>query len=984
MPLLTIHRTAQMIPTIISHYHVLEKLGTGGMGMVYKAQDTRLGRFVALKFLTDDFADEPQLRDRFQREARAASALNHPNICTVYDIGEADGRVFIAMEFLAGVTLKDLVLGAPLEIDRLVDIASQVLDGLEAAHTQGFIHRDIKPANIFVTSTGRAKILDFGLATTTSRARTGDEETGADESGQITAGVTLGTMPYMSPEQALGKPLDTRTDLFSFGVTLYQMATSEMPFHGETSGVLLLSIVQEIPLSAMQLNPSIPAELQRIINKCLEKDRDLRYQHASDIRSDLKRLGRDSHVSWIGVAGVMDSEAAEVAATRTRASSPSAPPSREALPTSPDETSTKHPTWKMLVSVMILVVAMAVSGVIYWRSHKKLALTDKDTIVLADFTNATGDAVFDETLRQALAVDLEQSPFFRIIPAQRVQATLGLMGKPSDARLTPEIAREVCQRTNSTAALHGSIAQIGTEYSLDLKAVNCASDESLATTEAQATDKNHILEALNMAASSIRTELGESLSMMQKFDTPVEQATTPSLDALHAFSLGVKTKDTAGDEVAVPLFEEAIRLDPGFAMAYALLGTTYSNLEERNRGAEMLKKAYDLRERVSERERFYIEAYYYDIVLGDLSKAIQEYELWAQVYPRDDRPVGNLGLIYGYVGQHEKALAQAREALRLQSESGLRYANLVQSYVHVRRLREARSTVEEARTKNVDSPYMDLYSYQLAFVQNDVTKMTEEVGRSAGKPGVEDMLLAAEADTAAYGGRLLAARDFSRKAIASAKRNAEKETAASYEAAAALREALFGNPDGARQHAEAALAISKGRDVQYASALAMAFAGAGQRAQQLSEQLSTNFPDDTLVRSVYLPTIRGQIALSRRDSSNAIELLKLASQYELGMPGDAEFLPSLYPVYVRGNAYLAAGQGVEAAAEFEKILKWPGAVLNEPIAALAPLGLARAYALQGDTAKARSAYQDFLTLWKNADTEVPVLKLAKTEYAKLQ
>jgi tetratricopeptide (TPR) repeat protein len=756
-----------------------------------------------------------------------------------------------------------------------------------------------------------------------------------------------------------------------------------MPFQGDTTGVLFLSIVQDSPLPAMQVNPDIPAELQRIIDKCLEKDRDLRYQHAGDIRSDLKRLRRDSHVSWSGVAGLMDSEPAEVAATRTHISPPSAQPSREALPASLDAKSTKHPSWKMWLSLAVLVVAVAVSGVTYWRSHKRVALTDKDTIVLADFSNATGDAVFDETLRQALSVDLEQSPFLRIIPEQQVRETLGLMGKPSDARLTPEIAREVCQRTNSTAALNGSIAQIGTEYSLDLMAVNCASDESLATTETQASDKNHILDALNMAASSIRTELGESLSMVQKFATPVERATTPSLDALHAFSLGVKTKDITGDEAAIPLFEEAIKLDPGFAMAYALLGTSYSNLEERSRGAEMLKKAYDLRERVSEHEKFYIEAYYYDLVLGDLAKAMQQYEHWAQVYPRDDRPVGNLGLIYGYIGQHEKAVVQAREALRLQSESGLRYANLVQGYVHVGKLPEARSAVTEARLKNVDSPYLNLYSYQLAFVENDVTKMAEEAARATGKPGVEDMLLAAEADTAAYTGQVLAARDFSGQAIASAKRAAEKETAASYEAAAALREALFGNPDVARQHAKAAIAISKGRDVQYASALALAFAGAGQQAQQLSEQLSMDFPDDTLVQSVYLPTIRGQIAVSRRDWSNAIELLKIASQNELGMPGDAEFLPSLYPVYVRGNAYLAAGQGVQAAAEFEKILEWRGVVLTEPIAALASLGLARAYALQGDTAKARSAYQDFLTLWKNADPDVPVLKLAKAEYAKL-
>ena len=452
----------------------------------------------------------------------------------------------------------------------------------------------------------------------------------------------------------------------------------------------------------------------------------------------------------------------------------------------------------------------------------------------------------------------------------------------------------------------GSIVEIGSEYILNLKAVNCADGETLATTEAQAKDKNRVLDALNIGASTIRSKLGESLSMVQRFDTPIEQATTPSLEALHAFSLGVKTKDISGDEAAAPLFEAAIKLDPSFAMAYAFLGTCYSNLEERNRGAEMLKKAYNLRDTVSEHEKFYIEAYYYDLVLGDLTRAMQQYELWARVYSRDDRPVGDLGLVYGYIGQHEKAATLAREALRLQPGSGLRYANLVQAYVHVGSLVDARSTVKEARTKSVDSPYLGLYSYQLAFVQNDVARMTEEAGRAAGKPGVEDMLLAAQADTAAYTGHLSEARDFSRQAIASAKRIAANETAASYEAAAALREALFGNPDAARQHANAALGISKGRDVQYASILAMAFAGDGHSAQQLSEEFSRDFPEDTLVRFLYLPTIKAQLAVGRRDSSNVTEFLKITSPYELGLPGDAEFLPSLYPVYVRGNAYLLA------------------------------------------------------------------------------
>ena len=977
-----------MLGTTISHYRILEKLGAGGMGVVYKAQDVRLGRFVALKFLPDNYADDHQLRERFQREARAASALNHPNICTIYDIGEADGRVFMAMEYLDGVTLKALVLVGPMELNRLVDIAVQVLDGLEAAHAQDVIHRDIKPANIFVTSNGRAKILDFGLAKVNApnraRALAGGEEEPASGSGeyQTTGGGALGTMPYMSPEQALSQPLDARSDLFSFGVTLYEMATGKMPFQGETTGVLLLSIVQDTPAPATQLNPDTPLELQQIIDKCLEKDRALRYQHASTIRSDLKRLGRDSLAISSGDAAVVGSGGSDIPSKKSGGASQASPSLAEPMLATAAATSTLRRTWKMWASLLVLLGTLSVGGAFYWRSHKKVVLTDKDTIVLADFTNRTGDAVFDETLRQALSVEVEQSPFLRVISEQRVQQTLGLMGKPPGTRLTSEIAGELCQRTNSTAVLDGSISQIGTEYSVGLRAVNCASDESIAVTEAQAGDKNHVLDALNRAASTMRTKLGESLSTVQRFDTPAEQATTPSLEALHAFSLGIKTKDVTGDEAALPLFGEAIKLDPNFAMAYALLGTSLSNLEERQRGAEMLKRAYDLRQSVSEREKLYIEAYYYDIVLGDLTKTMERYENWIEIYPRDDRPVGNLGLIYGYIGQHDKAVAQARVALQLQPGSGLRYSNLVQGCVHEGSLSAARSTVEEARMKNVDSPYLDLYSYQLAFVQHEATKMAEEVGRVAGKPGVEDMLLAAEADTAAYNGHLLQARDLSRQAIASAKRAAETETAASYEAAAALREALFGNPDAALKHVKAALAVSRGRDVQYASILAVAFTGGWERAQHMSEQLSNDFPEDTLVQSVYLPTIKAQIAVIRHDSPTAIELLKIASPYELGLPGDAEFSPSLYPVYVRGNAYLAAGQDGEAAAEFAKILKWPGIVLNQPIAVLAHLGLARAYTLQGYKTKAQAAYQNFFAIWKDADPDIPVLKQAKAEYMK--
>ena len=973
-----------MIGTVVSHYRVLEKLGAGGMGVIYKAQDVRLGRFVALKFLSEDFADNVELRDRFQREARAVSALNHPNICTIYDIGDDNGRAFMAMEFLDGTSLKELTRGGPFELKNLIDIALQVVDGLAAAHQKGIIHRDIKPANIMITGEQRAKILDFGLAKVASPwhakaiAGTGEEALVGGSGEYVTSrGGTLGTMPYMSPEQALGQQLDARTDLFSFGVTLYEMATGEMPFHGDTTGVLFLSILQDTPVPATLVNPNLPSELQLIITKCLEKDRELRYQQASDIRRDLKRFEGKSNSPSSGAASMT----AEPTVGSEKKSGP-----LSVAPFSPrvmDGAVSKRSPWKLWTLVAVFVIAVA-GGLFYWRSHKTSQLTGKDSIVVADFTNTTGDPVFDVALRQGLEVQLGQSPFLGLVSDQLIQRTLSLMGKPLETPLTPDIAREVCQRTNAAVLLQGSLAQIGTQYVLVLKAIACSTGELLASTEAQANEKTYVLDALNKAASTMREKLGESLTSVQKFDTPVEQATTSSLEALYAYSVGVKTKDITGDDAAVPLFEKAIELDPNFAMAYALLGTSYSNLGQRKRGTEMLKKAYSLRERVSESERFYIDAYYHDIALGDLTKSMQLYEGWAQIYPRDDRPVGALGLLYGYVGQHEKAVEKARAALLLQPASGLRYANLVQAYIRVGSLQQARATAVEARSKDADSPYLCFYLYQLAFLQNDTTAMTEEVRRAAGKPGVEDILLAAEADTAAYYGRLITARGLSEQAVDSAERAGEAATAASYEAAAALREALLGSPAGARQHSTRAMARSADRDVLFGVALASAFAGDTKQAQQLSQQLSRDFPEDTLVKFNYLPTIGAQVAISLHDPSKAIELLKVTSPFELGQSGDAEFLPSLYPVYVRGNAYLASGRVNDAVGEFEKILKWSGVVLNEPIVPLARLELARTYRSQGEAAKSRAACQPFLALWKVADPNIRVFSEAKEECEKLQ
>jgi len=976
-----------MIGTTISHYRILGKLGAGGMGVVYKAEDVRLGRFVALKFLPDEFADDPQLRDRFQREARAASALNHPNISTIYDIGEADGRFFMAMEFLNGETLKAKVERGPLSLDEFEGIGLQVVDGLGAAHQQGIIHRDIKPANVFVTSSGRAKILDFGLAkiATTRQVRTGEEETVADVETLTTQGATLGTMPYMSPEQALGKPLDTRTDLFSLGVTLYEMATGQKPFRGDTTGVLFLSILQETPAPVTQLNPRVPPELQRIINKCLEKDRELRYQHASDISCDLKRLRRDG-------GGIAPAPVGNAVPRRSASSGVPLPlPSRgqrsassaEAPAVTP-QPQTKRRGWRLEVLIILGVIAIAIAGGLYLRSHHAAPLTNKDTIVLADFTNSTNDPVFDGALRQGLEAQLAQSPFLAIVSEQRVRQTLRQMNQPSDTRLTPEVAQEVCQRTNSAAVLHGSITQIGSQYSLVLNAVSCEGGESLASARADALDKNHVLDALNDAASSMRSKLGESLSTVQKFDTPVEQATTPSLEALQKYSLARRIQLGQGDNAgAVSFYQQAIALDPNFAMAYAALGACYYNLGETSLAAQNTTRSYQLRERVSEAERFGIESRYQHFVTRDLEKARQAYDLWAQTYPRNYIPANNLGVIHDSLGQFSKSVDEYRKALKIEPSSGLTYANLVGSYLFLNRLEAAVATAAEAQSKKLDSPALRLNLYRLAFLQNDTAGMAQQLAWSAGKPGVENAMLRLEADTAAYAGHLDNAREISLRAIESAKRGSEKEAAAGYESDMAFREAVFGNVKEAEQHATAALALSSGRDVQYGAALALAAAG-NSKAELLADQLRKQFPEDTIVRFIYLPTIQAEVALKRNDPAKAIDALEAAAPYELGSPGNtAAFTPSLYPIYVRGQAYLAARRGNEAAVEFEKILKWRGVVQNQPIAPLAHLGLARAYALEGDTTKTRAAYEDFFDLWKDADPDIPILHQAKAEQSRL-
>ena len=914
-------RPAVLAGRTVSHYRVLDIIGGGGMGVVYRAEDLKLGRRVALKFLPEELGSDPLALERFSREARAASSLDHPNICPIHEFGEHEGRPFIVMQLLEGRTLRDRLAAdeppKPLPLPELLDIGIQVSDGLLAAHEKGIIHRDIKPANIFLTDKGVCKILDFGIAKLAAEAPAaapgerafrptsdppalGDEAEGSAIVGVFEnarvggatltrTGAAMGTAGYMSPEQVRGEKLDARSDLFSFGLILYEMAAGQRAFLGETAEIVHDAIVHQPHAPVRGLNPKLPPKLERIINRALEKDREQRYQSAAEMRADLEEVRSG----------------------------------KRALPSQ---------LWIWAAAAAFLVVLIAAGG-LYWRARNRPKLSDKDTIVLSDFDNNTGDAIFDDTLGQGLRVQLEQSPFLDLISERKVNATLKLMGRSAGDRLTPEVTREVCQRTGSEALVTGLIAGSGSQYVIGLKAVTCDSGEILAVAQEQAAGKEAVLKALGDAAVSLRSKLGESLGSVQQYATPLVEATTPSLEALKAYSLGRKTEYAKGDAAALPFYKRAVELDPNFAMAYRALSDAYGTLYAPEPSKEYALKAYELREKVTERERFFIEGNYYINTTGGMEKAAQTFELWKQTYPRDEAPYANLAFISFMLGNLEKALAESREALRLEPNSGRNYSNLGFAYAALNRLDEAEAVYKEAEERNLGNERLIENRYQLAFVKGDTAQMEQLVSAAMGKPGMEGVLLASQADTEAFYGRLNNSRQLTQRAMESARRNDAQKTAEDYHGRQLVREREFGHGEYIRL--------------------------SGLVVEQFRE---------------------AAVALENNNPQQAVELLK---------PKCAQMGTSnQYGVYLLGGAYLMLHDGSAAAAEFQKFIDHYGLVGNIPLAALARLGVARAYALDAakDPAareKARTAYQNFLTLWKDADPDVPIYKEAKAEYAKL-
>jgi serine/threonine protein kinase/Tfp pilus assembly protein PilF len=930
-----------LIGRSISHYRIIEKIGAGGMGVVYKAEDERLHRVVAVKFLSDESARAPDALTRFRREARTASALNHPNICTIHDIGEQDGRAFIVMEYLEGASLKDrLADHGGLPLDTVLTLGIEIADALDAAHHAGIVHRDIKPANIFISSRGHAKILDFGLAKMHGpRVHDSDAST---LTGTVTqGGLILGTAAYMAPEQARGEAIDHRADIWAFGLVLYEMAKGLRP------------------VASVRLHLDASPALEPIVSKCLEADRDARYQHAAAIRDDLQRVKRDRDAAQ----GIGTPNPAAVA----RRSS-------------------------LIAAAAVMTIVVAVSAYLYSSYSRTPRLTDTDTIVLADFDNKTGDPVFDDTLRQGLSVELQQSPFLSLISDRQVQQQLALMEQPQGARLTFDVAQQICERTASAVVIEGSIASLGSQYVLGLRARNCRSGALLDEEQIQAARREEVLNSLSEAARKLRTRLGESQATIEKHSTPLAEATTSSLEALKAYSTGTRlVNSSANFPDAVPFMQRAVEIDPRFAMAHASLGIVSSTLGETVLAARSATRAWQLRDRVSDRERFFIDFIYERQVTGNLEAAYQTLESWLRTYPRGETPANALSLLGGLsthgTGRFERAIETSLKQIAIDPGFGLSYENLAQSYFLLNRFDEAEPVLQRAADRKLENPILFMIRYNIAVLTRDQGQVDRTATLAKGKPTVGHTVAYAEALALARSGRLQLASQSSTRAIDLARQERQSETAASYQAARAVWEAVCGNSAKAKSDAIAALALSNGRDVEYTSGLALALSGDSSQSKMLADDLDTRFPEDTFAKFTYVPVLRALTALADGKPADSVERLQVSLPYELAVTGlnfNHFYLGGLHSAYVRGEAFAAERQYPEAAAEFQKLLDHRGIVGTDPIGALAHLQLGRTFLLSGDKIHAKAAYQDFFILWKDADGDTPILLQAKTEYAQLQ